>query len=147
MRQIALLGALGILVATSSCAAGGPVTPTSPTSPTSSVSPNASPADELTITVHSGSGDTSQWRLTCDPPGGTHPDPARACRVLESVGDSALPAVPKDLMCTQIYGGPETATITGTWRGKQIDSRLSRTNGCEISRWNALTGVLPAGGR
>ena len=67
--------------------------------------------------------------------------------MLETVGDSALPPVPKGTMCTQVYGGPETATITGTWRGRQINSQFSRTNGCEISRWNALTGVLPAAER
>jgi hypothetical protein len=66
--------------------------------------------------------------------------------VLEQRGATALPAVPKDQMCTQVFGGPETATITGTWRGKPVMSRLSRINGCEISRWNALNGLLPKPG-
>ena len=45
-------------------------------------------------------------------------------------------------MCTQQYGGPETATITGSWQGKPVNSTLSRKNGCEISRWDALKDVL-----
>jgi hypothetical protein len=66
--------------------------------------------------------------------------------VLEQRGATALRAVPKDQMCTQVYGGPETATIAGTWRGKPVMSRLSRINGCEISRWSALEGLLPKAG-
>ena len=46
-------------------------------------------------------------------------------------------------MCTQQYGGPETATITGTWQGEPVNSTLSRKNGCEIARWDALKDVLP----
>ncbi len=39
--------------------------------------------------------------------------------------------------CSQQYGGPETATITGTLRGERVDLKLSRVNGCEIARWEA----------
>ena len=38
--------------------------------------------------------------------------------------------------CTQIYGGPETAQITGTIDGVKVDRRFSRTNGCEIADFN-----------
>jgi hypothetical protein len=47
------------------------------------------------------------------------------------------------MMCTQIYGGPETARIVGTWAGQAVDARFSRVDGCEIARWRALTGLLP----
>jgi hypothetical protein len=43
-----------------------------------------------------------------------------------------------------VYGGPQTARITGTWEGGPVDATLSRTNGCEIARWKALRGLLPA---
>jgi hypothetical protein len=66
--------------------------------------------------------------------------------VLDQNGATALPAVPKDRMCAQVYGGPETATITGSWRGQPVTSRLSRVNGCETSRWSALEGLLPKAG-
>ena len=58
----------------------------------------------------------------------------------------ALPEVPPNQMCTQIYGGPQTARITGTWDGKAVDASLKRTNGCETARWDALRPLLPAGG-
>jgi hypothetical protein len=127
-------------------APGGSVTPTSPAGPTSgSTSANTSTgAADLTIIVDSGSGSTTTWHLTCDPSGGDHPTPEQACAVLGQHGRTALPAVPTDRMCTQIYGGPQTAHITGTWRGERVDARLSRINGCEIARWNALTGLLPS---
>jgi hypothetical protein len=98
---------------------------------------------DLTIVVDDGTGKTTTWKLSCDPPGGTHPTPAAACAVLAAKGRTALPPVPKDMMCTQIFGGPQTAKITGTWLGKPVDSSLSRANGCEISRWKALEGLLP----
>jgi Subtilisin inhibitor-like len=112
----------------------------------SSATPSATGATDLRIVVHDGSGKTSTWRLTCDPPGGSHPDPKAACRVLEANGAAALPAVPKDKVCTQIYGGPETATITGTWQGQQVLSHFARNDGCQISRWKLLEGLLPPGG-
>ena len=101
---------------------------------------------DLTIVVNDGRGTTTTWQLTCDPVGGSHPDPGRACAVLQAVGARYLPEVPEDLRCTQIYGGPETARITGTWGSKVVDATLSRTDGCQIARWNGLAGLLPSGG-
>jgi hypothetical protein len=101
---------------------------------------------DLTIVSDDGKGKTETWTLTCDPAGGTHPDPAAACAALEAKGKTALPPVPKDMMCTQQFGGPQTAKITGTWKGEPVNATFSRTNGCEISRWKALTGLLPDAG-
>jgi Subtilisin inhibitor-like len=101
---------------------------------------------DLTIVVNDGSGSTVTWRLTCHPPGGTHPDPEAACRAVETNGAAALPPVPEDKACAQIYGGPETASITGTRQGKQIMSSFARNDGCQISRWKLMEGLLPLGG-
>jgi Subtilisin inhibitor-like len=101
---------------------------------------------DLTIVVVDAVGTSQTFHLTCEPAGGDHPHPEVACRVLAEKGQRALPPVPPDMQCTQIYGGPETAQITGTWRGQPVSSRLSRQNGCEIARWNALAGFLPRGG-
>jgi hypothetical protein len=110
-------------------------------------SPPSQAADtDLTIVVNEASGSTVTWRLTCHPPGGTHPNPEAACRALESNGAAALPPVPEDKACTQIYGGPETASITGTWQGKQVMSSFARNDGCQISRWKLMKGLLPPGG-
>ncbi len=97
---------------------------------------------ELTITVSDGAGGAPRaWTLTCDPPGGDHPDPAAACAAIDAARRPFAP-VPADMACTQIYGGPETATIEGTWRGEPVRAAYKRTDGCEIARWSALTAVF-----
>ncbi|HVF18676.1 MAG TPA: SSI family serine proteinase inhibitor [Mycobacteriales bacterium] len=82
------------------------------------------------------------WRLTCEPAGGDHPDPTAACDALEKAADPFGPVEP-DTACTEIYGGPETATITGTRNGAPVEAKYSRINGCEISRWDAIAAVIP----
>lgn len=53
--------------------------------------------------------------------------------------------VPDDVACTQIFGGPQTARVTGTLRGTPVDARFSRTDGCEIARWDAVAALLGPG--
>lgn len=81
-----------------------------------------------------GNGPEHVTTLECDPPGGTHPAPEESCAILDANPD-LLEAVPEDVMCTQQYGGPEQARVRGTYRGSEVDLTYSRTNGCEISRW------------
>ena len=52
------------------------------------------------------------------PPGGDHPRAEAACRALETAPRDPFAPVAKDTLCTQMYGGPQTATITGMWRGR-----------------------------
>jgi hypothetical protein len=101
------------------------------------------PRYDLTVTYWptGRDGDSRSATLTCDPDGGTHADPNGACDVLLE-NEKALRPVPGDVACTEIYGGPQLATISGSG----VDATLSRTNGCEIARWDALAPVveLPA---
>jgi hypothetical protein len=83
------------------------------------------------------------WTLTCDPAGGTHPKAAAACQALAKAEDPFKP-VPKDAICTEIYGGPQVATVTGTWRGTPVNARFTRQNGCEINRWQQVAPLLDA---
>jgi hypothetical protein len=143
-RRVNLLLALAVLpVLIAGCASGDEetVTPKAPPSQT-----GGTVTTDLTIVSDDGNGKTETWQLTCEPAGGTHPDPAAACAALEAKGKTALPPVPKDTMCTQQFGGPQTAKITGTWKGEPVDASFSRTNGCEISRWTAMKGLLPDAG-
>lgn len=128
---------------TAGAGGGGDVTSESQ-GPTRASQPAAGTTD-LTIVINNGAGGTTTYRLTCNPAGGDHPEPPTACRILAERGERALAPVPPGMQCAQVYGGPQTARITGTWQGRRIDSRLSRTNGCESSRWNALSGLLPRG--
>jgi hypothetical protein len=139
----ASVAALPILLA----ACGANSDTVTPAAPATTASPSTTTAAGLTtnlrIVVNDGTGKTTTWTLSCDPADGTHPDPSAACAVLTAKGKTALPPVAKGLMCSQIYGGPQTATITGVWSGKAVNSQFSRRNGCEISRWKALQGLLP----
>ena len=97
---------------------------------------------EVTLWPEGRSAGASQGAvLECGPVGGSHPHAQEACAALESETD-ALEPVPGDVACTQIYGGPEEARIAGAVRGNAVDSMFSRTNGCEIDRWDRLASVL-----
>lgn len=82
------------------------------------------------------------WTVTCDPVGGTHPDAEAVCALLEAEGVALFEPVPGDAMCTEIYGGPEVATVTGTVAGERVDATFTRTNGCEIDRWDAAAVLI-----
>ncbi len=146
MRLPLAIGTLLLVGAMSSCGApGSPEQPSASPSgpaPTATTSPAPSPS-QLAIVVDDGHGSTTTWRLTCDPPGGDHPDPTVACAVLATNGARALPPVAEDRACTQVYGGAQTAAVNGTWDDRPLSSRFSLVNGCEIDRWKALVGVLP----
>lgn len=88
-----------------------------------------------------GDGEVVSTVLTCAPPGGDHPRAEQACVALEANAD-ALQPIRGDAACTQIYGGPETAEVTGLFQGQQIRARFNRTNGCEIDRWERLAALL-----
>ena len=104
------------------------------------------PAD-LSITVGDGSGATSTLTLTCLPAGGNHPDPDAACTALAAAWPEQFEPPATDVACTEIYGGPETATVTGTIDGRPVNASFSRTNGCQIHRWDALSALLAVSAR
>jgi hypothetical protein len=104
---------------------------------------SGAPLTSLTIAVDAGDGEPPvESTLACEPAGGTHPDPEAACAALAQLDADAFMPVAADQICTQIYGGPETATVRGTWRGAPVDASFSRQDGCEIARWDAVAGLL-----
>ena len=44
--------------------------------------------------------------------------------------------------CTELYGGPETAHLTGTLDGEPVDVTITRYNGCGIADYDALFEAL-----
>jgi hypothetical protein len=81
------------------------------------------------------------YTLTCAPAGGDHPDPTAACAALGTMEHPFAP-VPAGTMCTEIYGGPQTATVTGRFRGEPVSARFSRTDGCQVARWDEHLALL-----
>ncbi|GEM_PF-800425 len=103
--------------------------------PAGSAAPGGSHAARvsLTITVDDHAGAPRHWTLRCDPPGGTHPDAAAACRVLLHA-KNPFGAIPKGMMCPMIAADAKTATVKGTFFGRHIDTTFTE-GGCQLLRW------------
>jgi hypothetical protein len=87
-------------------------------------------------------GGLREWRLHCDLAGGTHPAPEKACEQLLALADPFAPT-PGDAVCTQIDGGPAMAEVEGLYRGETVDAKFTRTDGCEIARWDRHAFLFP----
>ena len=75
---------------------------------------------------------------------GTVPRPAVACSRLRKLGESAFLPTPPDVGCADIWGGPSTARVTGTYLGRRLWVRLRLDNSCETARWHRVGFLLPA---
>ncbi|MEQ8840230.1 MAG: hypothetical protein RIB98_04560 [Acidimicrobiales bacterium] len=112
------------------------------------------PIADLTIEYeHASAGVTSTYRITClgdtatvdgDDVGVT--DQAACTALAESAVQARLiDGVPTDRLCTENYGGDDTATITGRIDDVAVDTTVDRANGCGIDEWdNLLSDLLPA---
>jgi Subtilisin inhibitor-like len=92
-------------------------------------------------------GEKRAWTLRCNPLGGTLRRPAVACTHLAAGGERLFAPVPKDSVCTEIYGGPQVGLVVGTVQGHRVWARIQRRDGCQTARWNRLSPwLLPPGG-
>jgi hypothetical protein len=76
-----------------------------------------------------------------------HPDAAAACTALKN-NPAILGPAPRatDQACTQQYGGPQQATVTGVVDGIPVEAGFSLRDGCAIAAWNAAKDVLGSSG-
>ncbi|WP_249523096.1 SSI family serine proteinase inhibitor [Modestobacter marinus] len=156
MRRAVLLTLALPLMVLAACGsgddAGSAVGSTTPPATTSATGPTASdpatstaPEDtagaDSTLVVEYDPGEgapVEQYTLACgDSVEGDLPDAEAACQHLAGLEDPFAP-VPDDVVCTQLFGGPQTAHVTGQWRGEPVDLQLSRTDGCRIAQWDRL---------
>jgi hypothetical protein len=99
----------------------------------------------LHITVWPNGADQAAKRsytLSCGPAAGTLPYRASACTKLARLTYPFAPT-PKGIACTEIYGGPQEALVTGRFRGRVVRAHFSRKDGCEIARWNRIRFLFP----
>src|SRR5688572_16389747 len=115
MRGAVLIATLAALVAALAVLVGS-------AAGSSTATAGALPATQLRIAYWPNGTDaalTKTWTLRCEPAGGTLARPGRACLKLASVRNPfARPS--SEQACTQQYGGPDEARITGTYRGRRI---------------------------
>ena len=100
---------------------------------------------QIEISIKGSEAMTKVWTLRCPDGSGTLPDAAEACRKLGEIDDPFAP-VPKGTACTQVYGGPQVAHVSGTFEGKPVETEFSRGDGCEIERWNKVGFLFPGYG-
>jgi hypothetical protein len=105
----------------------------------------SAPSADLTIRIwpDGKDGPVKTYTLTCDPAGGTLPDPAGACSAIRDSATLFAGPAP-DEICTQQYGGPQVAQVDGRMLDDiAVSASFSRTNGCELARWDAAAALLP----
>jgi Tol biopolymer transport system component len=105
-------------------------------------------AGVTSLTIHfwpqgkRGASKSQRWTLACQPARGTLPRRARACRLLLAMRRPFRP-VPPGTACTEIYGGPQVAEVRGRFRGRRVSAQFTRTDGCQIERWNRVGFLFP----
>jgi hypothetical protein len=87
-------------------------------------------------------GDGRVYTLECAPAAGSLPRRATACSRLLPMAKPFAP-VRKDMYCTDQYGGPQQALVTGTFEGARVWAMLSATDGCQIARAKRVAFLLP----
>lgn len=108
------------------------------------------PVADLEITVTHPDRDDLQYRVVCLGDTATVTgdegavDEADACLALADpdVVQRLVDGPPDDRVCTEQYGGPDVATITGTIDDAPVDTMVDRVNGCGISEWDVLLAAL-----
>jgi hypothetical protein len=103
--------------------------------------PSAAPASvaDLTVEVDADGADAQEPKsatVTCDAP--------EDCPEIDALDPKVFEPTPGNVACTQQFGGPETAKVTGTFKGSEVDATFSRQNGCEIARWQDAAPLLEA---
>lgn len=154
--RVALVVALGLaLAALGGCGdadddePAAPPTASTPAPPPTTSTPAG--AIELSIRYDDGAGQRDTATLTCGagagaPRAGGFLDgkaPAgELCAKARSLRSLLTTQPDKERVCTQIYGGPETARVTGTLDGEKVDRRFTRTNGCELAEFDEASALL-----
>lgn len=104
------------------------------------------PATQLTVRVDAdgdGPAEPKQARVFCDQESNERGSP---CAAAKSLRPADFEPTPGDVACTELFGGPETATISGTLERERVEGRFSRQDGCEIARWEKVSALLAEAG-
>ncbi len=94
------------------------------------------PGDDTTLVVRQFDGDRLVRAVPLDDCDASDGACARVVAVLPRLRPEP------DEACTQIYGGPERMVVEGTLDGDPYRIEVSRTDGCQIARYDLLADAL-----
>lgn len=126
--------AVGVIATAGSLAGCGTATTPGAGGPGSSGPPAAKAT--LSIKIANEGGKVTRWTLRCDPPGGTSPDPAAACKALFDAKNPFSPQV-RHVMCPMIMVSGKQIIVDGTWFGKKVH-RVIIDGSCDLGIFNSL---------
>ena len=124
-----------VLTAAVMLGAAGPAAAMGPGPATRSA---ATPKSDLVLSSMADAGYAAAVTLTCNPAGGAHPKPAKACATLTKAGGRPGKIKPSPTICTLEYA-PITAEVEGTWKDRTVRWSKTFPNRCDLTR---ATGVL-----
>lgn len=100
---------------------------------------------EISIVIQNPRGSTVSYAIRCSEGeaslrGDTGIDAREACRALArpAVQERLVGGPSQDQVCTQVYGGPQTAMLSGTLEGQSVNTVVTRDDGCGIGDWDNL---------
>lgn len=112
--------------------------------------PAESPAVDLVVTLLESPGTAPVVRRLVADDAGLRPEttvedaPAALAAVLEHGESLFFPVRTRLRVCTQQYGGPQRATVTGLFLGREVNAEFSLTDGCRIADWERIAALLGA---
>jgi hypothetical protein len=95
-------------------------------------------ADELSVTLDPdgpGGEPRRTAELACS---GSEP----GCEQLDAISVADFDPVEPGTACTEIYGGPDVAEVSGTIDGEPVQTELTRADGCQIERFDRFAPLL-----
>jgi hypothetical protein len=121
----------GLLLAAATLLTTVLVTPADATTPGAATADR--PVSRLTLTVKAPNGTKTTVHLDCQPAGGSHPKPERAClEVTDARGNlNHLSGSPDMIACTMEYR-PVVAVARGHWHGKRVRWEHQYPNPCTL---------------
>ncbi len=83
-----------------------------------------------------------QARISCDADG-----KGQGCAAAAGLRPADFEPTAADIACTEQFGGPQTAKVSGDARRASASRAASpRSDGCEIARWDKLAALLEQAG-
>ncbi len=100
---------------------------------------------DISVVIQNPQGSPVSYVIRCDSGeailrGDAQIDARAACSALARPGvQNRLVRGPSpEQVCTQVYGGPQTALLSGSLEGQSVNTVVTRDDGCGIGDWDNL---------